>query len=661
MNRKTIITALLALVALTTFGQGNNIADTYWRNEQTGDWQIGFAEKHVIYNNKVWEIVSQTEKKDAYTLAVDNGDVIKVGKLKNGRRAIAIGKGKPVLCSQITTKGLPAYPTKDTCTAFRDTHYQTDTVTLVGWLKDMPKELRDKSDECDVACFNIFTGNQVSNYGKMDSLGRFEVKVPLLNSSQVFFDWDRTVIHTLFEPGETYFLLCDFKTGQKFFMGKNCRLQNEILAFPIKWPYIIYGTDMDEAAATQFFESMKKARNDNMAKLEKIVKAHPTISERYIAFQTDYYNASEGRQLVTARYDMTGWITPATYLDYLNRQHWQRRIHPYTLFRESCLFSFHYVDQLVIDRYATKSPFFTFFTYYDQEVLCLKRYRDIGKVFITDEELMAIKRFGEGEQQEKVVENADVEFEQQDYAERYKAITSREDIKKVLTAERPLFPVYQTLAILDSIGCDRALRDIIITNKLYQIFDYSREPLSETAMQFFEANVSMPAAKSFLQAEQEKYLAIQRRAASQNTSLKSSDDLAGMSDGEQILRKIIEPYHGRLILLDIWGTWCGPCKDALSHSKEEFERLKDYNLVYLYLANRSEDEAWKNVIKEYDLTGEDIVHYNLPAVQQSAIEHFLNVYAFPSYRLIDRDGTMLDMNADPRNLEGLARLLEKLK
>ena len=30
------------------------IADTYWRNESTGDWFIGFAPNHVIFNNKVW-------------------------------------------------------------------------------------------------------------------------------------------------------------------------------------------------------------------------------------------------------------------------------------------------------------------------------------------------------------------------------------------------------------------------------------------------------------------------------------------------------------------------------------------------------------------------------------------------------------------------------
>ena len=34
------------------------ITDTYWRNDATGEWIIGFAPKHVIYNNKVWGLVT---------------------------------------------------------------------------------------------------------------------------------------------------------------------------------------------------------------------------------------------------------------------------------------------------------------------------------------------------------------------------------------------------------------------------------------------------------------------------------------------------------------------------------------------------------------------------------------------------------------------------
>jgi thiol-disulfide isomerase/thioredoxin len=180
-------------------------------------------------------------------------------------------------------------------------------------------------------------------------------------------------------------------------------------------------------------------------------------------------------------------------------------------------------------------------------------------------------------------------------------------------------------------------------------------------MNMMNLEVQLPSAKAAVMALQNKYLEIQQRDITKSGNLKTNDDVANMSDGEQILRKLTEPYRGRLVLLDIWGTWCGPCKLALSHSQEEYERLKDYNLVYLYLANRSPEDGWKNVIKEYNVTGENVVHYNLPAYQQSAVEHFLQVHSWPTYKLIDRDGKVLDVNADPRNLEALAKLLDQMK
>ncbi|MDO4202014.1 MAG: thioredoxin family protein [Bacteroidales bacterium] len=88
-------------------------------------------------------------------------------------------------------------------------------------------------------------------------------------------------------------------------------------------------------------------------------------------------------------------------------------------------------------------------------------------------------------------------------------------------------------------------------------------------------------------------------------------------------------YHGyaAFVLLDIWGTWCAPCKEALSHSTEEYARLKDYDIEFLYLANQSPQESWENVIKEYNMSGPNVAHYNLPEEQQSAIERHLDVHS----------------------------------
>ncbi|MDE6721686.1 MAG: TlpA family protein disulfide reductase, partial [Bacteroidaceae bacterium] len=233
---------------------------------------------------------------------------------------------------------------------------------------------------------------------------------------------------------------------------------------------------------------------------------------------------------------------------------------------------------------------------------------------------------------------------------------------QVATKNNPFPSLQETMEVLDSVGWEHTLRDIYLAYNLYGSIDHSRTPLSSDALAYAEQQIQLPSALALVKAQNDKYIAIQQGDIMKlRKNLKSSDDIAGMSDGEKILRKLMEPYKGKFVLLDIWGTWCGPCKTALANSQEEYERLKDFDLAYLYLANRSEDAAWKNVIKEYNVTGDNVAHYNLPPEQQSAVESFLGVHAFPTYKLFDREGNILDLEVDARHLEGLAHLLEQLK
>ena len=159
----------------------------------------------------------------------------------------------------------------------------------------------------------------------------------------------------------------------------------------------------------------------------------------------------------------------------------------------------------------------------------------------------------------------------------------------------------------------------------------------------------------------EKYDALLRKDFSNTTSLLSTDKLEGISEGEQILRELIAPWKGKVILIDVWGTWCGPCRMAMKHSQELYERMKPYNMYFLYLANRSDETSWKNVIKEYNVNGENVGHVNLPAEQQAAVEQFLKVNSYPSYFLIDREGHLLNINADPRNLDAFEQLVKGME
>lgn len=644
-----------------------------WRNVQTGDWDISFYDECAIYDCKFWNYRQREQKGDKYIIVLENGGkeiTVNVDKNKKGVRNITIDgkKGEYNLISSIT---MPDYPQKDTRTAFKDTNYKTDTVTLVGWLKDMPENIKNKGNEYKVLVYDdIIYDNSNVSYGKMDDKGRFVMKIPLLNSSEVFFDWDRTFIRTLFEPGETYFMLYDFKGGHKLFMGKNCRLQNETLAQPISWAFRFVSEKMnntDKEKALAFMQGLKDDKADALNELKKVIAARPNVSDRYINYLKGYYDMAVYHNLMPIRFYMKNRQAPAEIMDYAN-QYWQQLPRPYTLYRDFRNFKTNYIAQLVEGRYYTWAG--SRLTTPDCKIYShvLRKNREKGKVKITDEELAIVEQYADEFSKHNInasideeTKKAHEEFFNSDLCKQFDAIFEREDIKEILTEEKPLYEVYRILSILDSVGGDQDLRDILIANELGNILLGKRKPLSDHVMQFLEENVKMAAAKTLLRAQQESYLALQRRDIPKSPSLKSAEDVVNMSDGKQMLRKLIEPYKGKIILLDIWGTWCGPCKAALVNSQKEYKRLKDYNIVYLYLANDSPDEAWKNIIKEYKVTGENVVHYNLPKPQQSAIEHFIGVTAFPTYKLIDREGNVLDVNADPRDLEGLARLLEQMK
>ena len=580
--KKTILTTLLFLVALTGQAQrfADQLADTYWRNEQTGDWLIGFTQKHVIYNNKVWDITNKTEKKDAYILTIDDGTSIKVEKEKKGLRKIAVGKQKPVECSLITTAALPDYPKKDLRTGFADNGYRDgDSVTIIGWLKDMPQEEWEKGREFGIFWNCIVKDEPENFFVKMDSLGRFTLRFPVVNTSEIWLDEHRTDIITFVEPGETYFFLHDYKTGKQLWMGENVRVQNELLAYPTNGKHDrIDRSQAGKVKAMDFKAKTDSTRAQCENQLQELITKHPTLSQRYIDYVEGEYQMIQGESMSQAKYFMPNFKLPQEYMDIVGKEFWQKATKPFTLYDDFPYFMNNYLEYYLPDQ---------------------------GN-----------------------------------------------------------FDTIQTL--LDSVGCEYPLRDVFFAHMLCEMMDGTHQPIDSTTLSLVEQQlIKMPYALALVKKTSDKYTAlqqsIQKRDISKSASLKSSDEVANMSDGEQILRKLTEPYRGRLVLLDIWGTWCGPCKEALSHSEEEYERLKDYDLVYLYLANHSSDDAWKNVIKEYNVVGENVFHHNLPIDQQSAVERFLGVHAWPHYRLINRDGTVLDVNADPRDLESLAKLLENLK
>ena len=638
---------------------------SYWRDEK-GDWKVAFFEDCAIYDCRFWNYkqCDVNAKTGEATIVMTNGDdelKVSVGKDKKGSRTIQIGSEKATY-AMITTRFLPDYPTKDLRTDFVDTGYKTDTVTVVGWLKDMPEHFKQlKTFEFGME--NLFTDKQESVYADLDSLGRFSVKIPVLNSTEFFCDWRRCFMRTMLEPGKTYFMLYDFKEGRRYFMGDDCRLQNELFKYPLDWNTVdLYeGTESAGEGAEELFgpyiASVDSLLTTQYANIDALCEQHPTLSTRFNLYWKGNTLMQQARAFGQARFRAKGFALPDNARRYAYDTFWTKMEKPYTLHRDLSGFLRDYLDDAKEARNAVISynliDHYKDFATNDEELALFTQWKEW-----MDEATPLIE--AEPTIEAKIRKSQELDSLNRDLIKKVDAIVQRPEAAKIINSGMMVSTMKVHKTTLDSLGADPFIKDVWLLRQALSYIEHERTSMTPDAMDTVKAMIGNPLCIAMIEKQNNHYLAIENREFDKLV-LKSSDNLADLSEGEALLNKIVEPYKGKFVLLDIWGTWCGPCKEALSHSTEEYARLKDYDIQYLYLANRSPQTAWENVIKEYNVSGPNVAHYNLPPEQQDAIERHLDVHSFPTYKLFDREGRLLDVKVDPRDLEVLARLLEQMK
>lgn len=629
---------------------------SYWRDDQTGDWELALFEDFAIYQCKFWdyEQCDVNSKTSEAEIVMRNGNdelKVKVGKNKKGKRTMQIGQ-KKVVYSMITSRFMPDYPTKDTRTDFVDSGYKTDTITVAGWIKDMPEQFKQQKT-FEFAHNSFITGEEQSVHADLDSLGRFIAKIPVQNSSEFFCDWSRCFVRTMFEPGKTYFMLYDFKEGRRYFMGEDARLQNELFKYPLDWESLRMekGADFDQYIASA--DSLIKAK---YAYIDELCKAHPTLSTRFQQYRKGNTLWQQARDFGQSRFRGKNYELSENAKKFAYDTFWTKLEKPYTLHRELHDFLRDYLaDATNKQSYAIRitDQNMELYASNDEELALLTRWQNWAL-----ETTAAIEAASTTEEKQRIAQEQNDEN-----AELIKAVNKILDgprANKVINGQFLVQQLKVGRQVLDSLNADPLIKDIYLSSQAYDMIDNRRTSLLPQILDTLKTMISNPICLERVEALNARYLAIENREFDKLV-LKSSEDLADLSEGEALLKKILEPYKGKFVLLDIWGTWCSPCKDALSHSTEEYARLKDYDIEFLYLANNSPQASWENVIKEYNVSGDNVAHYNLPAEQQAAIERHLDVHSFPTYKLFDREGNLLDIEVDARQLEELVRLLEQLK
>ena len=104
---------------------------------------------------------------------------------------------------------------------------------------------------------------------------------------------------------------------------------------------------------------------------------------------------------------------------------------------------------------------------------------------------------------------------------------------------------------------------------------------------------------------------------------------------DEMFDAIIAPHKGKVVVVDVWETWCGPCCAAIkAHEPLKKTTFAGKDIVWIYLASESspKDDYVKMV------QGIDGLHYRLTKSQSDAVAERFGIRFIPSYILVDREG-----------------------
>ena len=154
------------------------------------------------------------------------------------------------------------------------------------------------------------------------------------------------------------------------------------------------------------------------------------------------------------------------------------------------------------------------------------------------------------------------------------------------------------------------------------------------------------------QKEQERLA--QELAQKESIFFKKFDDVKP----ESILQTILDRYKGKAVLIDMWATWCGPCRAGHKAMAPMKEQMKGQNVQFVYITSPSSPmSTWQEMIKDID--GD---HYYLTPEQYSYILAKYESSGIPTYAVYNTQGEQTyKVIGFPGNEEIRKRLEEAMK
>jgi len=201
-------------------------------------------------------------------------------------------------------------------------------------------------------------------------------------------------------------------------------------------------------------------------------------------------------------------------------------------------------------------------------------------------------------------------------------------------------PLFRQIVLTEYLEQSLRRDNVTVFERFIDVFDtyitepFLREPLHKKYLQI----------KSWIENPQENTAAILNEAA--NLSI------------NQIIDDILQQNKGKVIYVDFWATWCGPCLSEFPNSKRIEHEFEDKDVALVYICLESEENQFKAILDRYQIGGQ---HYLLSRTQSAEMRTLFEISGIPSYLIIDKSGVILEKGGHLRPSVARDKIRELLK
>lgn len=677
----------------------------HWFNTNTGDWELDLIDNLAIYDSKVWAYNQPLFHENKGTITLTSGDekINLIYKLKNEK--LAVGPSKKAMVTLVHDADYQNVANPSNPSKFELPLFRLDTATLSGYIHGFRAQAGNST--ATIYVDNVLTGQQENHILKVNKNGTFQVNIPMIYPQSVYLRNDFGIASSLFlEPGEETFVMVDLMNGGKnLVMGKNARLIAEELLyledFAIRRIHVQYRNSILRWSPEDFktFCLTKQAED-----LELLERMKNKVSDRFYQVKSQELTYSYLRDILHYHYTLDGAKRQAnqdasgrtelpadpSFYTFLNDEIINSEMallaNSFENFMNAFMFSpvvrtqnFRYsifdlvedakgltdlsedqmklinnfqdasvgvaeldeafnriygkIQNATIQKYNTQfQEFLKDTTSNESPILRLINYLSESDSLSNDE-----VRFIKGAKSHYAKENVKsyLAFMQKHQAQ------MNEIFQAASTLHQSSFIQSQIQKMEEQLGIHEGLAsDIIYSQNYLRKIVSEMTPMNDASLTAVQDQIQSPFISSYI--EKANQATIAKVEANKNAGGYTDNDVPE-TEADKVFDAIVSNYKGKVIYVDFWATWCGPCLSSMKNQKSMKESLmkEEKDIVFVYITNPSSPEnTYKNMIP--NIKGE---HYRVSQDEWNHIGAKFNISGIPHYAIVNKKGEVVDGDA----------------